>query len=332
VLPALLPRFCPGVGVASGGLGLRGRTRAAGSKPAGPHHLAAPEISPPGGPAVSGQPCRGAGHPGRGHPDPPGADRVLRLPVLRVTATRRGRRAACQLLHPGLRRLGTADTHRVPPPIGACPGLATARHANRAASNTGPKAPSGRSRSPRSVPASSGDTCGPSGAPQTGGCSRAPAAPAQRKPLRPDLAPGRDAAMPQDGQAPSRPPPPRPAPCRAVAVAGLRRPARRDCRPRRAQRACPAHHRRPLPTRLRPDRQPAHRASPPPQPMAPRWPTTIRADAGNPVRHTSAPQCLPAFPSRAFWRRRPVRPCARGAGSARHRRGRRGRGRAGLPR
>ena len=75
---------------------LRGRTRAAGSQPTGPHHMEAPEILLRGGPAVSGHPCRGAGDPGRGHPDPPGADRVLRLPVLRGTAPRRSRRAACQ--------------------------------------------------------------------------------------------------------------------------------------------------------------------------------------------------------------------------------------------
>ncbi len=47
---------------------LRGRTRAAGGQPSGPHHLAAPEIVLPGRPAVSGHPCRGAGDPGRGHP------------------------------------------------------------------------------------------------------------------------------------------------------------------------------------------------------------------------------------------------------------------------
>ena len=75
---------------------------------------------------------------------------------------------------------------------------------------------------------------------------------------------------------PAGAPPLRPASCRAVAVAGLRRPARRDRCPRRAQRACPAHHLRPLHTRLRPDRQPAHRAGPPPQPLAPRWPTRTR--------------------------------------------------------
>ena len=86
----------------------------------------------------------------------------------------------------------------------------------------------------------------------------------------------------------------RPSSCRAVAVAGLRRPARRDRCPRRAQRACPAHHLRPLHTRPRPDRQPADRASSPPQPLAPRWPTTIRVNAGNPVRHASVPQLDPA--------------------------------------
>ena len=89
-------------------------------------------------------------------------------------------------------------------------------------------------------------------------------------------------------------PPFRPASCRPVAVAGLRRPARRSRCPRRAQRACPAHHLRTLHTRLRPDRQPAHRASPPPQPAAPRWPTKSGADARNPVRHASVPQLDPA--------------------------------------
>jgi hypothetical protein len=101
--------------------------------------MEAPEIILPGGPAVSGHTCRGAGHPGRGHQDPPGADRVLRLPVLRGTATRRSRRAACQLLHPPLTRLGTADTHSVPPPIGSC--LDWQRHATRAAQ---PQTPPGR--------------------------------------------------------------------------------------------------------------------------------------------------------------------------------------------
>ena len=56
------------------------------------------------------------------------------------------------------------------------PGLATARHGNRAASNTARKAPSGRSRSLRSLPASCAGTCGPSDAPKMGGCSRVPVA------------------------------------------------------------------------------------------------------------------------------------------------------------
>ena len=85
-----------------------------------------------------------------------------------------------------------------------------------------------------------------------------PRRPAQRKPLRPDLAPGPHRHYPQGrDRHPAGTPPLRPSPCRAVAVAGLRRPARRDRCPRRAQRACPPHHLRPLHTRLRPDRQPA---------------------------------------------------------------------------
>ena len=91
----------------------------------------------------------------------------------------------------------------------------------------------------------------------------------------------RAAAIPRPGRHLAGPPPLRPSPCRAVAVAGLRRPARRSRCARRAQRACPAHHLRPLHTWPRPDRQPAHRASPPPQPLAPGWPTKIHVDARN---------------------------------------------------
>ena len=82
--------------------------------------------------------------------NPPGADRVLRLPVLRGAAPRRSRRAACQLLHPPRTRLGTADPHGIPPPVGA--GLDRQRHPTRAPRPQTPprKAPSGRSRSPRS--------------------------------------------------------------------------------------------------------------------------------------------------------------------------------------
>jgi hypothetical protein len=76
----------------------------------------------------------------------------------------------------------------------------------------------------------------------------------------------------------------------ALSLAGLRRLACRGRCPRRAQRACPAHRVRPLHPRPRPDRQPAHRASPPLQPLALGWPTKIHADAGNFVRHASVPQ------------------------------------------
>ena len=79
---------------------LRGRTRNPGSQPSGPHLMAAPEIVVPGRPAVSCYPCRGANGPGRGHQDLPGADRVLRLPVLRGTAPRRSRRTPRHFLHP----------------------------------------------------------------------------------------------------------------------------------------------------------------------------------------------------------------------------------------
>ena len=109
------------------------------------------------------------------------------------------------------------------------------------------------------------------------------------EPVRPDLASGPRRGH-RPGRHPTGTPPLRPASCRAVAMAGLRRPARRDRCPRRAQRPCPAHRLRPLHTRLRPDRQPADRACPQPQPVAPRWPTRIHVNAGNPVRYTSVPQ------------------------------------------
>jgi len=169
---------------------LRGRTRVAGSQPSGPHHMEAPEIVLLGRPAVNRHTCRGAGDPGRGHQDPPGADRVLRLPVLRGTATCRSRRAACRLLRPPLTRLGTADTHSVPPPVGAC--LDWQRHATRTAQ---PQTPPGRRHQDGPDPPAA---CPPPPLAPAGlrvrrrraavpGC---PWRPAQRKPLRPDLAPG----------------------------------------------------------------------------------------------------------------------------------------------
>jgi hypothetical protein len=143
--------------------------------------------------------------------------------------------------------------------------------------------PSGRSRSPRSLPVSRAGTCTLSGAPKMGGCSGVPAAarsakastagsgtrPAPRPCRRTGQAPGRCAApticaMPhcRCGWPPApRPPRSRPAPGTACM----------SCSP-------------PTPTayRPRPDRQPAHRASPPPQPLAPRWPTRTGAVPGIP--------------------------------------------------
>jgi len=133
-------------------------------------------------------------------------------------------------------------------------------------------------------------TCGLSGAPKTGGCFGVPAA---ARSAKASTAGSGTRPVPQPSQA-------RQAPRRHVAPTIFAMPR---CRcgwppaprpPRsllaRAQRACPAHHLRPLHTRLPPDRQPAHRASPPPQPMAPRWPTKICSVARNPVRHASVPQ------------------------------------------
>jgi integrase len=171
------------------------------------------------------------------------------------------------------------------------PGLATARHANRAASNTRPE---GAIRTVPITPQLAGllaRTCRPSGAPKMGGCSGVPAAARSAKAstagsgTRPAPQPSR-----RTGQAPRR--------CAAPSTCAMPRcrcgwppaPARRDRCPRRAQSACPAHHLRPRHDRLRPDRQPAHRASLPPRPMAPRWPTRTGVDAGNPVRHASVPQ------------------------------------------
>ena len=140
-----------------------------------------PWTASPGGPRdLPARRARGQrpplpGGPGRGHQDPPGADRVLRLPVLRGAAARRSRRAPSRLLHPPARGWGQLTLTGLFPGR-RVPGLATARHGNRAASNTARKAPSGRSRSLRSLPASCAGTCGPSDAPKMGGCSRVPVA------------------------------------------------------------------------------------------------------------------------------------------------------------
>jgi hypothetical protein len=146
---------------------------------------------------------------------------------------------------------------------------------------------------PRSSPASSASTCGPSDVPKTGGCSRAPAAARSAKASTAGSG-TRPAPQPQPSgrrdRHPAGAPPLRPSPCRAVAVAGLRRPARRDRCPRRAQRAYPAHHLRPMHTRLRPDHQPAHRASPPLSHCPSAGPQEPGLTPGIPVRHTAVPQ------------------------------------------
>jgi hypothetical protein len=131
-----------------------------------------PEAVLPSEPGVSRQPGRGAGHPGRDLQGPSRADRVLRLPVLRGTAPRRSRRATRRFLRPATGRLGTADTHRIPPPLGAC--LDRQRHATR---GPRPETPPRRRYpdSPR-LSASSAITCTLTGGPQTGGYSGAPAA------------------------------------------------------------------------------------------------------------------------------------------------------------
>ena len=154
---------------------VRGRTRIAGSQPSGPHLMAAPEIVVRR-PAVNCYPCRGANGPGRGQQDLPGADRVLRLPIVRGTAPRRSRRPPRHVLHPAGKRLGTADPHRIPAPVRA--DLDRKRHATRgpAASNTAPAAPAGQSRSPRNSSGSCSSTCTPMGPPPMGGCSGAPEA------------------------------------------------------------------------------------------------------------------------------------------------------------
>jgi hypothetical protein len=171
--------------------------------------------------------------------------------------------------------------------------------------NTAPKAPAGRSRSHRSSPASSAGTCGLSGA-EDGRLFRVPAAgrSAKASTAGSGTSPRRSHAGGRD-RYPTGPPALRPSPCRAVAVAGLRRPARRSRCPRRAQRACPPQHLRPLHTRLRPDRQPAHRASPLVQPLAPGWPTKTHVDARNFVRHASVPQ-LDSTGHNWTWNLRPV--------------------------
>ena len=110
---------------------------------------------------------------------------------------------------------GSLPGRRVPRPV-------TARHANHAASNTARKASSGRSRSPRSLPHP------PLAPAELRVCRRWATVPecpwrsAQRKPLRPDLAPGpgRSHAGGQDRR-PAGALSLRSASCRAVSVAGL---------------------------------------------------------------------------------------------------------------
>ena len=187
-------------------------------------------------------------------------------------------------------RLGAADTHWIPPPLGAC--LDRQRHATR---GPRPETPPRRRYPDSPHPAAACPPPPPSPARLRVRCRRAavqrcPRRPTQRKPLRPDLASGPRRRHPRPGRHTTGTPPLRPASRRAVAVAGLRRPARRSRGPRRAQHACPAHLLRARHTRLRPDRQPADRASPQPQPVAPRWPTRIHVNAGNPVRYMSVPQ------------------------------------------
>jgi hypothetical protein len=133
--------------------------------------------------------------------------------------------------------------------------------------------PEGASRTIPIPPASSAGTCGLRGRRRWAAVPGCPRRAAQRKPLWPDLAPGPRRGHPGPGRHLAGAPPLRSSPCRAVAVAGLRRSARRSRCPRRAQQACPAHHLRPPHTRPRPDCQPAHRSSPPLQPLVPGWPT-----------------------------------------------------------
>ena len=157
----------------------------------------------------------GAGDPGGGGSAPPGADRVLRLPVLRRAAPRRSRSTPQRQPCPGPARAGQADPHRRLPAHRLS--VDQHRHAARTAL---PQAPPGRS--------------GP-GRPRAGGSGRpAPAAPAQvwdragraavprrsrrlpqRKHLRPHLARcPRDRARPAAGRHVTGLPPVRPAACR----------------------------------------------------------------------------------------------------------------------
>jgi hypothetical protein len=245
-----------------------------------------PEIVVPGRPAVGCYPCRGASGAGRGHRICP--ELTAFFGCLYYAALRRAEAVAlhatsCTLPASGWGQLTL--TGSLPRSARAWTGNGTPR--DPAASTTAPAAPAGQSRSPRNSSGSCSSTCTPMGPSPTGGCSGRPRRAAQRKPLRPDLAPGPQRCGHVGPDAPASL---RPASCRAVAVAGLRCPARRGRCPRRAQRPRPARRLRPLHTRLRPDRQPAHRGSPQPQPLAPRWPTRTGADPGNPVRHASVPQ------------------------------------------
>ena len=132
------------------------------------------------------------------------------------------------------------------------PRLDRQRHRTRAAR---PQAPPRRRHQDRSHPAAASlpPRLAPAGTrhrARRAAVPRCPRRPAQRKPLRPDLAPGLCRSI---HLSPARHPPGtaplRPAARGAVAVAGLRCSPGRDRRPRRAQRECPARRLRPLRTR-----------------------------------------------------------------------------------
>jgi hypothetical protein len=87
--------------------------------------------------------------------------------------------------------------------------------------------------------------------------------------------------MPEDGTGAQPARRPRPSPRRAVAVAGLRRPARRDRCSRRVQRACPSHHLRARHTGC--DQIASQQSSKPSAPASgPRWPKKAARTPGIP--------------------------------------------------
>jgi hypothetical protein len=170
------------------------------------------------------------------------------------------------------------------------PGPATARHASPRPQTTPRQRHQDSPDPPRNWSGSRAITCTPTGAPPTGGCSAVPVAAHSAKA---DTAGSGTKPAPPPSQ--TRPAPSRHAVSTACATPHCRRgwpPAPRPQRslpaPGTACASCSPSTSTADPAAIRP---PASRSTKPAtQPVAPGWPTKIRADSGDPVRHASVPQ------------------------------------------